>query len=329
MNFIPLEKNTHIKITGGCGFLGANMIRYLNNIGYKNITIFERGEWTKKWKNLIGLRYNKALESEQVFQFTDNGPIINFGANSATSAEPTIENYNINTEYSNRLIDHCCSNNIRLIHSSSAATYGAEENDFTERNDLTPINFYAWTKLKTDIYLEERNYPSNVFSLRYFNIFGSKLEQHKGAMSSVIYKWLTQPIDEDNPIQLFKSLRPEYKDGHQERDFLFCQDLCDVIFHCLIVNAPGGIFNVGSGQSHTWLDVARTVLKARGFKGPNKILDDFIEFIDMPAHLVNSYQYRTVACMDKLRNQLGYTKGFTSIDQAIQLTWEEISSKKS
>jgi ADP-L-glycero-D-manno-heptose 6-epimerase len=323
MNFIPtLNKNTHVKITGGCGFLGANFVKHLNSKGYFNITLFERGEWTKKWKNLIGLRYNKVLESEQIFQFTDTGPIINFGANSSTSAEPTLENYNINTGFSNRLIDHCVFNNIRLIHSSSAATYGAEENDFTERNNLTPINFYAWTKLKTDIYLEEKDYPSNIYSLRYFNIFGSALERNKGPMASVIYKWLTQPIDKDSPIQLFKSLRPEFKDGHQERDFFYCQDLCDVIYHCLTTDQPGGVINVGSGKSHTWLEVARTVLKVRGFTGG---IDTLIEFIDMPAHLVNSYQYRTVAKIDKLRNQLGYTKSFTSLDLAIQQTWAEIN----
>lgn len=329
------DRNTRIFISGGCGFLGANVIKFLNSLGSNNIDIFEPAGWPTKWKNLIGLKYNNIYDNKDMIdniakkslKFRQKCIIIHLGANSATSAEPTNAVYEQNTEFSNKLIALAANNSyIRLIHASSASVYGSEEQDFTERvSGLEPINFYAWTKLKTDEYLESLNFPYNIYSLRFFNVYGSKLEQYKGPMASVIYKWLTQTIDRSNPIQLFKSLRPDYQDGMQERDFIFVTDICKIIYHCMVTEKAGGLFNCGTGKTGNWLEIAGLVLKNRGIGQIFDDANDYIEFVDMPEKLVNSYQYRTCANIDRLRNVLGYKDEFISLEEGIKKTWEEIN----
>ena len=111
-----LSQDTPILITGGCGFIGANLIKYLNSLGFENIGIFEKGDWTKKWKNLIGLKYNNVLDRMEIFKsYYNKGIVINLAANSSTLSEPSLETYNDNTLYSNKLIYHCITNNILIM----------------------------------------------------------------------------------------------------------------------------------------------------------------------------------------------------------------------
>jgi len=324
---MQINNDTVINITGGCGYIGANLVKYLNKQGITNINIFEYGDWTKKWKNLIGLKYNDIFDRDKIFyqwptKNEKNIVIVSLGANSATTSEPSHEIYDQNTIFANRLIDFSIDYGIKLIHASSASVYGSEEQDFTPRvSGLKPINFYAWTKLKTDEYLESLNFPPNIYSLRFFNVWGSKLEQYKGPMSSVIYRWLSQDISTENPITLFKSLRLDIKDGFQQRDFIFIEDICSIIYHCMKTDNKGGIYNAGSGEATTWLDIANTVLEVK----KHVFKDDLIKFIDMPEKLRNQYQYKTQSDNTTLREKLGYQEKFTSIQDGIRKTWEEMS----
>ena len=313
-----INKSIKVAITGGCGYIGSTLIEYLNNKGITNIDIYDVGDWTKKWKNLIGLKYNKIEDNWKIFnEYHD--VIISLGANSATTAEPSLETYNGNTSWSNTLITHLKESKTRLIHASSASVYGSEEKDFNPRvQGLKPINFYAWTKLKTDEYIEDLNFPSNIYSLRFFNVYGGIREQYKGPMSSVIYRWLTQDITSLNKIQLFKSLRADFKDGEQSRDFIYVEDICSIIYHCMFTENPGGIFNAGSGKAENWLTIAKEVLKVRGLD------QNWIQFIDMPEKLMKQYQYFTQSDNTTLIQNLGYNKKFTSIQEGIKLTWEQI-----
>lgn len=331
-----MDLNTKIFLSGGAGFIGANVIKYLNSLGYQNIDIFEPAGWPAKWKNLIGLKYNGVYGNYGMLRSIDNYIkdfnkkciVIHLGANSATSAEPTNEIFEQNTLFSNELIDLVKEKpeSIKLIHSSSASVYGSEEQDFIERvAGLKPINFYAWTKLKTDEHLESLGYPKNVYSLRFFNVYGSKLEQYKGPMASVIYKWLTQKIDKNNPIQLFKSLRADYEDGMQQRDFIHISDICKIIHHCMVTENDGGLFNCGTGKTGDWLEIAGLVLKHRKLGQSFANYIDYVKFIDMPEALKDKYQYRTCANIDRLRNVLGYKEEFIGLDEGIKRAFNEIN----
>ena len=332
-----MHKDSKILVTGGAGFIGSNMVKFLNDKGFKNICIRDPNIHSQ-WKNLLGLEYwnyndeqmfdgpnfNKTINKKFIFDV-----IIELGAHSHTTLEANEDNYN------NNVLTFNYFGSPKVIYASSGATYGLEDEDFTERLDVKPINFYGFTKLKCDenwskLSAERR---SNIYGLRFFNVYGPN-ERYKGAQSSVISKWLTDPIVRkrwaDDPlgpniaqINLFKSDKDQYKDGMQCRDFIYVEDVCKVIFHFMNdKSSSGDIYNVGSGKSNTWLDVAKEVLLARKIATEHDY-KKFIGFIDMPEKLVGQYQYRTKANIGKLYYVAGIGPDqMTSLSDGIRMTYE-------
>lgn len=315
-----IDKNSKIAVTGGLGFIGSSLIRFLNAEGYTNIDIYER-DWEKKWKNSIGLIYNRPIIGQEidcvVLEMMANkyDVIVHLAADSSTSAPPNSVTWNTNYYIPTRMFE-VVNPKTKIVFASSASVYGSEENDFTERVEgLHPINFYAYTKLAVDEHLV-REPRENVVSLRFFNVYGSIQEQYKGDMCSVIYRWLTDDITPENPIKLFKSYRPDIKDGMQERDFIHVEDVCKVIL-AAIKTDKHGIFNVGTGESASYLSIAHKILSLRNIDAP-------IVFKDMPEELRRQYQYRTQANVNKLRMVMGYTAPMRTVQQGITKTFKEI-----
>jgi ADP-L-glycero-D-manno-heptose 6-epimerase len=143
--------------------------------------------------------------------------------------------------------------------------------------------------------------------VKFFNIFGPN-EDHKGDMRSLVSKAYAQ-IAETGEIRLFKSYRSEYADGEQKRDFLYVKDAVAMTLHLAASEDTNGLFNVGSGEPNTWLDLAKAIFSALG-KPAN------IRFVDMPEELRKKYQYFTQADITKVR-QSGYSKPVTPLGDAV------------
>jgi ADP-L-glycero-D-manno-heptose 6-epimerase len=159
---------------------------------------------------------------------------------------------------------------------------------------LTPLNMYGYSKHMFDLWALKHDLLKTIVGLKYFNVYGP-YEDHKGDMRSVVSKSYEQ-IRECDVVKLFKSYKPEYKDGEQMRDFLYVQDAVDVTLHFALQahDAPGGLFNCGS------MGVAEK-----------------IEFVEMPKVLQGKYQYFTQADEKKLRSA-GYTQAFTSLEDGVR-----------
>ena len=97
------------------------------------------------------------------------------------------------------------------------------------------------------------------------------------------------------PARLFKSTEPGLADGAQRRDFIWIGDVVDVALWLLDAPDVSGLFNVGTGQARTYLDLANAVCDAAGV--PRNI-----QYIDMPATLRGQYQSFTEATLTRLRN---------------------------
>jgi ADP-L-glycero-D-manno-heptose 6-epimerase len=169
---------------------------------------------------------------------------------------------------------------------------------------------YGYSKQMFDLWALKQGYFENIVGLKYFNVFGP-YEDHKGDMRSVALKSYEQ-IRASGVVKLFKSYKPEYKDGEQMRDFLYVKDAVDVTLHFAMQEpgAPGGLFNCGTGVSRTWVDLVTAVFSALGL--PPKI-----EFIEMPEALQGKYQYFTKADPTKLR-AAGYNGTFTSLEDGVR-----------
>lgn len=308
-----------IIVTGGAGFIGSAVVWKLNKMGIDDIIIVDRLGIGDKWKNLNGLNYADVLHKDEFIDMVMEGncnykpeAIIHLGACSSTTEKDADYLLFNNYQYSVEVAKFALDNAARFIYASSAATYGEGENGYTDNENeiekLRPLNMYGYSKQMFDVWLKKNNLLEEVVGLKYFNVFGPN-EYHKDDMRSVVHKAFGQ-IEETGKVKLFKSYIDEYKDGEQMRDFIYVKDAVDMSLFFLENKNANGIFNIGTGISRTWNDLVFSV-----FKGMNKEID--IEYIDMPDHLKNKYQYYTQADNSKLI-KAGYSKKIRSLEESVE-----------
>jgi ADP-L-glycero-D-manno-heptose 6-epimerase len=127
-------------------------------------------------------------------------------------------------------------------------------------------------------------------------------------MASVVFHAFNQ-IKENGSVNLFKSYNTEYPDGEQRRDFVYIKDVLNVLIYHMETRKKSGLYNLGSGKSHTFLELANCVFKALN-------LESHLNYIEMPADIRDNYQYFTQAADARLINS-GYSEGFTPLEDAI------------
>jgi ADP-L-glycero-D-manno-heptose 6-epimerase len=309
-----------ILVTGAAGFIGRNVVAELNARGEDEIVLVDELGKDEKWKDLVGLRYEDIVSPEEFLgliedgAFADARSLIHLGACSATTEKDADYLLRNNYQYTRVLCNWAQANEVRFVYASSAATYGDGAQGYDDSDDVTPelkpLNMYGYSKHMFDLWALKHNFFENIVGLKYFNVFGP-YEDHKGDMRSVVSKSYEQ-IRATGMVKLFKSYKPEYKDGEQMRDFIYVKDAVDVTLHFALQDAaaPGGLLNCGTGKARTWVDLATAVFDAMGL--PPKI-----EFIEMPQELQGKYQYFTEATETKLR-AAGYTKPFTSLEEGVR-----------
>lgn len=296
---MKLQDDRLIVVTGGAGFIGSCIVRYLNDLGMQNILVVDDLRQNEKWKNLIGKKFVDTLHKSQLFPWLEEkgslvGAFIHLGACSDTmemDANYLLEN---NYRYSVRLAEYALKYQKRFIYASSAATYGNGDkgfvDDVSQLYALEPLNMYGFSKQLFDQWALNEGVLNQLVGLKYFNVFGPN-EWHKGRMASAIVRMVSQ-ISKGEQVRLFKSTVPsQFSDGEQKRDFIYVKDVVRMTCHFL-ANDAGGIYNIGSGRASTWNELAHAVYKALDH-APQ------IDYIDMPVELVNKYQNYSRADMTK------------------------------
>jgi ADP-L-glycero-D-manno-heptose 6-epimerase len=304
-----------IVVTGGAGFIGSALVHGLNQKGIKDIWLVDDIDHPKKQKNIDTLTYARWVSKDDFIKELKKlkacTAILHMGACSSTTETNKVYLRKNNFEYTQSLAKYCLKRNIRFIYASSAATYGAGENGYSDDESkletLAPLNLYGYSKQWFDLWAKEVGALKTIVGLKYFNVFGPN-EYHKGDMQSMVRKGFLQAHDVDT-LNLFKSYKPGYEDGGQERDFVYVRDAVAMTLFFLERKDIGGIFNVGSGKARNWNDLASAV-----FQALNKKLN--IKYIEMPESIRNQYQYHTCAEMEKIRTA-GYTESITSLEEAV------------
>ncbi|MEO8232862.1 MAG: ADP-glyceromanno-heptose 6-epimerase [Ignavibacteriota bacterium] len=307
-----------IVVTGGAGFIGSAIVWKLNQLGKSNIIIVDELGKDEKWKNLVGLEYEDFVNKlEFIEQILDDvvaynvEAIIHMGANSSTTEKDADHLLDNNYHYTKELAKYCVEKNIRFIYASSAATYGdgafGFDDDENKIETLRPLNMYGYSKQLFDLWAKRNGLLNQIVGLKYFNVYGPN-EYHKADMRSVVHKAFEQ-IRDTGKVKLFKSLNSHYKDGEQMRDFVYIKDAVDMTLFFLDNTNKNGIYNVGAGKARAWNDLVTALFKAAG-KPVN------IEYIDLPKHLAEKYQYFTEANLDKI-NSVEYKKPTTSLEDGV------------
>lgn len=307
-----------IVVTGGAGFIGSAIIWRLNELGENKIIVVDELGTDEKWKNLVPLNFDDFVHKDDFISMIIDrevpfkiDSIIHMGANSSTTEKDADHLFSNNYLYTQELAKYCMEKSIRFIYASSAATYGdgslGFDDDDTKLGTLRPLNMYGYSKQLFDLWAKKNGAFDIIVGLKYFNVFGPN-EYHKGDMRSVVHKAFEQ-IRDSGKVRLFKSLDPRYKDGEQLRDFIYIKDAVEMTLFFLDKPKTSGLFNIGTGTAGTWNDLVSAI-----FKSLNKRIN--IEYIDLPEHLRDKYQYFTEANIVKLK-KAGFNVPVTSLEDGV------------
>ena len=309
-----------IVVTGGAGFIGSNLHAALAARGLETVVVDRLGV-AGKWRNLAAHPPARLLPPEAIDAFLAQRPpieaIFHLGAISETTATDGDLVWATNVELPLRLWHWCAAHGSRLIYASSAATYGdgalGFEDDPALLPRLRPLNLYGWSKHAFDLEATRLGAaglqrPAQCVGLKFFNVYGPN-EYHKGSMVSVV-KVKHDEVRAGRRPRLFRSDTAEIADGAQARDFIWVDDVVDVLLWLLDTPAVNGLFNLGTGIARTYLDLAHAVCDAAGVARA-------VEFVDMPEVLRGQYQNFTIAPMARLLDA-GYAGRFTGLEEGVR-----------
>lgn len=304
-----------IIVTGGLGFIGSNIIHALNARSVTDIIVVDDFTDGTKFANVSDAQVADYFDKDDFLARVKQGQrfngkvdaLLHQGACSATTewnGKLVMEN---NFTYSKELFHYADQHRIPFIYASSASVYGNGTTFIEDPRFESPINVYAYSKTLFDQYVRRHvvSGQSQVVGLRYFNVYGPR-EQHKGGMASVAFHLRNQLLSE-GVVHLFEG-SDGYGPGEQRRDFIHVEDVVDVILWFLDHPAISDIFNVGTGRSQSFNEVAQAVLTAFGYGE--------LQYIPFPEHLKGRYQSFTEADITRLRSA-GYDRTFRTVESGV------------
>lgn len=294
------------------------MVARLNEAGlYRDVIVVDDFYKDRKDNNLRGKFIREWVHRDIFLNWFEQVPgliksVIHLGARTDTTEQDKTIFDSLNVDYSKNLWNLCTKYNIPFIYASSAATYGDGNMGYSDDHrvvpSLKPLNPYGDSKQEFDQWvLKQKETPPFWAGIKFFNVYGPN-EYHKGRMASVVYHAFQQ-IRQTGAMKLFRSHRPDFKDGEQQRDFIYVKDVVDVLFYLLTAKPASAIYNLGTGKARSFLDLTNATFKSLG-------LEPQISFIDTPADIRDTYQYFTEADMGKLVKS-GYDKPFTSLEDGV------------
>lgn len=312
-----MHPSSTVIITGAAGFIGSCLAGFLNMKGFDNLILVDDFSHREKEANLAGKKYAQRVERNDLFRWLQTtGTKIDFVFHIGARTDTTEFDYSIheklNVEYSKSMWKYCVEKNIPLVYASSAATYGDGSLGYSDDHELPyrlqPLNPYGISKNEFDKWaLQRRAQPPFWAGLKFFNVYGPN-EYHKGRMASVIWHTFNQ-VKNSGKMNLFRSHRPDYKDGRQLRDFIYVKDILKVCYWLMENQPAAGLYNLGTGTARAFLHLAEAT-----FRGMDR--EPVIGFIDMPEDIRDKYQYFTEADMHKLR-AAGYADKFYSLEEGV------------
>ena len=302
-----------IVVTGGSGFIGTNLVRSLLSSDKKVLVVEELDRYPNKFENIKNLdvidcighdNFVRDLYNEKYKDQIDY--IFHLGACSKTTEPDRDYIMDVNLNYSMKLLEYSANNNINMIYASSASVYGDGSTFKEDPAHESFLNHYSESKLLFDNYVRDNSHKiqSQIVGLRYFNVYGP-YEQHKEVMSSVVFHFYNQ-LKNQGMLKLFRGSHG-YNDGEQRRDFVYVDDTIK-IKTWFMNNNISGIYNVATGKSRSFNDVANAVI--------NHFKSGHIEYIDFPDGLEKQYQAFTEADMTSL-DRTGYPDRPTELEDGV------------
>ena len=315
-------------VTGAAGFIGANIVKALNERGESRIIAVDNLTRADKFRNLVDCEIDDYLDkTEFVERFTrgDFGKVravFHEGACSDTMETDGRYMMDNNFRYSRAVLDACLAQGAQFLYASSAATYGGSSRFVEEREVEKPLNVYGYSKFLFDQIVRQTlpKAQSQIVGFRYFNVYGPR-ETHKGRMASVAFHNFNQ-FRSEGKVKLFGEYNG-YAAGEQTRDFISVEDVVKVNLFFFDHPEKSGIFNLGTGRAQPFNDIASTVVNAlRALNGEASlslaelVQRGLIEYVPFPDALRGKYQCFTQADQSRLR-AAGYDASFLTVQEGV------------
>ena len=318
-----------IIVTGAAGFIGSNIVKALNARGITDIVAVDNLTRADKFNNLVDCEIAEYVDKKDFLEVVESGElggdieaVLHEGACSDTMETDGRYMMENNYRYSLSLLEWCQEQAVPFLYASSASVYGGGKIFAEARECEAPLNVYGYSKFLFDQAVRKRlaDASAQIAGFRYFNVYGPR-ESHKGRMASVAYHFFNQ-YRANGRIKLFEG-NDGYANGEQRRDFVSIEDVVKVNLHFLDNEEVSGIFNLGTGRSQTFNDVAVASLNAcRALDGKAALtLDqmkahDLISYIAFPDALKGKYQSFTQADLTNLRS-VGYADEFLTVEAGV------------
>lgn len=309
----------NVLITGGAGFIGSNLARYINkNLPHYSIVIFDKFNDQSKldngnykylgdYNNLIGINaeiiigdITSEIDINRLYEHNFD-VIYHLAAISDTRASNQNELFLNNIVPTYSFIKMAKKMDAKLVYASSAAVYGSSKE--CKYGCESPENAYAFSKYCMDkmiINLNPEKGPNKgITGLRFFNVYGPG-EDYKFKTSSTINQFFKQ-AKSNKEIVLFEGSDKIY------RDFIFIDDVVEMIYLSSL-SLETKVFNVGTGIPRTFQDIADEVIKLIGSNIRIKLIKNPYK---------SGYQYFTKADMEETIKNLNYTPKYT-LEQGIR-----------
>lgn len=312
-------------VTGGCGFIGANLVASLQQRMPGCHVVVLDSMRTGSYANLVDAceRAGDTFRGEVLAQSVRDvywpdlveryapAAVFHLGAITDTTIEDESEMIEENAgETWNEMMDACADREVPLVYASSAATYGTPpqvvaKEPFPESAAGKPNNVYGFSKWLMEKAHERYDRQCQaagnrrpwIVGLRYFNVFGPG-EDAKGKMASMALQLTTQMLAGQRP-RLFEF-------GEQARDQVYVDDIVGItLAGAGIGGRPDpepGVYNAGSGRVTSFEAVASAARRGLGLSGEARPT----EFIPMPPAIRRFYQDFTCADMARAERGLGF-----------------------
>ena len=331
-----MSTNKCIVVTGAAGFIGSNIIQGLNARGIADIIAVDDLKQGDKFRNLADLQISDYVDANDFYDRFSAGrygkvdAIFHEGACSDTMESDGAYMMRNNFSLSCQLFEACQAQGTRLLYASSAAVYGGSDT-FKELPEYEkPLNVYGYSKLLFDQWVRRQTVmfttqKAQVTGFRYFNVYGPR-EQHKGRMASVAFHQFNQ-FQANGVVKLFGGY-DGYAAGEQKRDFVYVDDVVAVNLWFFDHPEKSGVFNLGTGRSQPFNDVALAVVQ--GLTGQTPSLEQIVEreaitYMDFPDALKGKYQSYTQADLSGLRHA-GCNHVFANVAQGVSSYLKRLST---
>ena len=314
-------------VTGAAGFIGANIVKALNERGETNIIAVDNLTKADKFRNLTDCEIADYIDKAEFLDLVEEGvldgsvaAIFHEGACSDTMETDGRYMMENNYRYSGALLKFCQDEGAQFLYASSASVYGSGRVFSESREFESPLNVYGYSKFLFDQSVRRlwNERTAQIAGFRYFNVYGPR-EQHKGRMASVAFHFFNQYRAEGR-VKLFEGC-DGYPNGEQRRDFVSVEDVVRVNMWFLDHPDVSGIFNVGTGRCQSFNDVAVAAVNAcRAAEGQAALTleemqaQGLVSYIAFPDALKGKYQSYTEADIAALR-RAGYDAPFYSVEE--------------